>query len=538
MKKFVIWLLLASCMLSCLVLGSCANLSAPSENIPYDLEFISNGDGTCYVSEVMVHADCTTPFTLQIPETSPEGETVVAVKLMGKFSTLQIPELPRVVLKDDWREFISQFENDTQTESQEETTKGKQDKDTEKKKELQEIIRGIYKKRELDKEDEEERQKYLEKYPLLQYTEYYYLEQWPALDLISESVELHTVPMRMGYDQKVLQYVQEHLTGEELAKVKNEIYYHNSTLMTGLSLPATVKEVEIPEVEFKTVTYAGTVQQWNEVRASLLASVGIEVTCQDGQGNILGKLWNTKPEPKPEPQPQPEQIYTLSYNPYGDGTCMVSGITTRTDIDTDFTLEIPEQSPDGDYVISVRLNLASDPENLPPVLLVSDFEDILYRMKKAGIDDFSFMKFTAYYQYLSCEGLDDQGRQELIEVFPLAEFSPFYRLDSNINSNERNRLSAYLTQYAGYSEEECAQDMAKVDSVYEWKTSANQALQFMTELVLPASVQVVNITGAQFKQISYQGTCEQWNKISKYLANSAGAQVECSDGTLTLEIIE
>lgn len=536
MKKFVIWLLLASCMLSCLVLHSCTNLSAPPENIPYDLEFISNGDGTCYVSEVMVHADCTTPFTLQIPETSPEGETVVAVKLMGKFSTLQVAGLPRIVLKDDWKEFIEQFKNDAETESQEETTEGKKDKDTEKKKKLQEIIRGMYKKRELDKEDEEERQKYLEKYPLLQHTEYYYLKQWPALDLISESVELNTAQMRMEYDKKVLEYVQQHLTGEELAKVKNEIYYHNCTLMTGLSLPSTVKEVEIPEVEFKTVTYAGTVQQWNEVRASLLASVGIEVTCQDGQANVLGKLWNTKPEP--EPQPEPEEIYTLSYLSNEDGTCTVRGITTRTDINSNFTLEIPERSPDGDYVISVRLDLASDPENLPPVLLVSDFEDILYRMKKAGISDFDFMKFTAYYLYLSCEGLSDQGKQELFDAFPLAEYSPFYVFDRNASSGDKNRISAYLTQCAGYSEEECTQDMAKVDSVYEWETSSNQALSFMTELVLPASVQMVDITGAQFKQISYQGTCEQWNKISKYLANSAGAQVECSDGTLTLEIIE
>ena len=532
MKKFVIWLLLASCMLSCLVLDSCTNLSAPPENIPYDLEFISNGDGTCYVSEVMVHADCTTPFTLQIPETSPEGETVVAVKLMGKFSTLQVAGLPRVVLKDDWREFLSQFENDTQTESQEETTEGKKDKDTEKKKKLQEIIRGMYKKRELDKEDEEERQKYLEKYPLLQHTEYYYLKQWPALDLISESVELNTAQMRMEYDKKVLEYVQQHLTGEELAKVKNEIYYHNSTLMTGLSLPATVKEVEIPEVEFKTVTYAGTVEQWNEVKAALCSSVGIEATCQDGKGNILGKLW------KADPESEPEQIYTLSYNPYGDGTCSVSGITTRTDIEEDFILEIPERSPDGDLVTAVWLNLSSGPENLPDILLVPDFEDVLSRMKKAGISDFDFNKFTAYYLYLSCEGLDDQGKQDLFDVFPLAEYSPFYLFDRTGSSTERLKISSYFTYYAGYSEEECAQDVGKLDHIYKWKSFSPQALPYMTKLVLPASVEIVRINDAQFKQISYQGTCEQWNKISKYLANSAGAQVECSDGTLTLEIIE
>ena len=52
-----------------------------AENKPYSLEFTSNGDGTCYVSQLCLNNRYETEFDVIIPEKSPAGDVVTGIYL-------------------------------------------------------------------------------------------------------------------------------------------------------------------------------------------------------------------------------------------------------------------------------------------------------------------------------------------------------------------------------------------------------------------------------------------------------------------------
>ena len=52
-----------------------------AENKPYSLEFVSNGDGTCYVSRLYLNNQYETEFDIIIPEKSPAGDVVTGIHL-------------------------------------------------------------------------------------------------------------------------------------------------------------------------------------------------------------------------------------------------------------------------------------------------------------------------------------------------------------------------------------------------------------------------------------------------------------------------
>lgn len=51
-------------------------------DVPYTLEFYSYGDGTCAVMDIVVNMLYEGTYTVEIPETSPEGDTVVEVNYL------------------------------------------------------------------------------------------------------------------------------------------------------------------------------------------------------------------------------------------------------------------------------------------------------------------------------------------------------------------------------------------------------------------------------------------------------------------------
>ena len=67
----------------------------------YSLEFVSNGDGTCYVSKIINTYECEEQYELVIPEISPDGDTVTEVRASLNFSIL-----PSIILKEDFEEIL------------------------------------------------------------------------------------------------------------------------------------------------------------------------------------------------------------------------------------------------------------------------------------------------------------------------------------------------------------------------------------------------------------------------------------------------
>lgn len=66
-------------------------------DIPYTLQFQSNGDGTCVVSGIIANLLYEGTYTVEIPETSPDGETVV-----GMYPPKATYNLPRYLTVEDY----------------------------------------------------------------------------------------------------------------------------------------------------------------------------------------------------------------------------------------------------------------------------------------------------------------------------------------------------------------------------------------------------------------------------------------------------
>ena len=67
----------------------------------YSIEFVSNGDGTCYVSKIINTYECEEQYELVIPEASPVGDTVVEIR-----TAFNANIVPQVILKEDFEQIL------------------------------------------------------------------------------------------------------------------------------------------------------------------------------------------------------------------------------------------------------------------------------------------------------------------------------------------------------------------------------------------------------------------------------------------------
>lgn len=75
-------------------------------DVPYTLRFYSNGDGTCSVREIVVNMLHEGPYTVDIPETSPDGDTVVEVSYLSATYNL-----PRYLTKEAYETLVGWWED-------------------------------------------------------------------------------------------------------------------------------------------------------------------------------------------------------------------------------------------------------------------------------------------------------------------------------------------------------------------------------------------------------------------------------------------
>ena len=80
-NKLRIYLLIAMAFLALLMI-SCRKKQEPcfDEDTHYLISYESNGDGTCYVSEIRTDPSYTQSFVLEIPERSPAGDIVTEIR--------------------------------------------------------------------------------------------------------------------------------------------------------------------------------------------------------------------------------------------------------------------------------------------------------------------------------------------------------------------------------------------------------------------------------------------------------------------------
>lgn len=126
-KKPRVWLSVIALLLTAIIIVSCAGnaitqteSSETSEpeaekiitfgDTPYEFTFVSNGDGTCIITDVLTDYFHEGKYDLVIPETSPAGDKVVEVDLAG-MNTLQEIILPRYMSADTHDKLVETIAN-------------------------------------------------------------------------------------------------------------------------------------------------------------------------------------------------------------------------------------------------------------------------------------------------------------------------------------------------------------------------------------------------------------------------------------------
>lgn len=133
----------------------------------------------------------------------------------------------------------------------------------------------------------------------------------------------------------------------------------------------------------------------------------------------------------------PDIPYTISYASLGDGTCIVNGITVNILYEGEFTVEIPEVSPDGDTVVEIYLRANY---NIPTYVLAYDFEKIktaVLAYYDFDENNFYYKQFMSYFRLYYAENASTpEDREKMISSYPLCEFVPVYVFSPGATARE------------------------------------------------------------------------------------------------------
>ena len=153
--------------------------------------------------------------------------------------------------------------------------------------------------------------------------------------------------------------------------------------------------------------------------------------------------------------------YQFTFASNGDGTCVITDIKTDFDRTEKFDLIIPEKSSDGDTVVEVDMSALGDYKdvfNVPGALKKETFASIIDRIRSS--------------EFKGESGITAEKAADIVDAFyghPISqpsaehidEFS-YVVLEFLISVEEASRISAYLTDFIGYTAKDCYADCLAV----------------------------------------------------------------------------
>lgn len=346
MKKMMLWILTVTCLLSCFTFASCdllrSMIQKPEDEPAYELRYSSNGDGTCYVSDIVTRVDVAEPYTLEIPEKSPDGETVVAVKPQHQLDGLPVRNVPLIILKEDFEAMCQKAKEngmDDFSYSQ---------------------MNAYFLHLTLEGLSERSRAELLDTYPCVEYADVY------VFDTTASSPERLLISLHLYFagfddaakaqtDKNLIEATKGHLTPDELG-----ISMHHTAMMERLVLPASVQEMILPTSVFSEVVYGGTQAQWNAGVFEINGMLGTKIVCSDGEFTY-------------------KQDYVLDHQ---DGRVSVN---FSIDLSAPITVKIPEEM-DGQTIRTVSLTISN---SLPDrfVIPYDVYESLYAQLKEIGRGD-------------------------------------------------------------------------------------------------------------------------------------------------------
>ena len=406
--------------------GKC---SVCGDQLAYELKFTSNGDGTCYVSEIITYPEYDAEFTLVIPEKSPAGDTVTELRCEALAYCI-----PLMLLEEDLDEICDEVRKEHSYYA-----------DYVDQRFLYMTLEGI---------SDAAKEQMLQLYPLTELTGFMKFDSSLLEPAYPEGLLtcLKYMYEYGGYSAMDLKEDYENLrklVEESNAKNKEEILATLPTLPTNLG--ESIVAVKLPDSI-----------QW--------VDMSIFAACTNLK-NVEGSL-----------------AYELKFTSNGDGTCYVSEIITYPEYDAEFTLVIPEKSPSGDTVTELRCEAFA--YCLPTMLLAEDLSEICDEVRKehSYYADYVDQRFL----YMTLEGISDAAKEQMLQLYPLTELTGFMKFDSSLlePAYPEGLLTClkYMYEYGGYSAMDLKEDYENLRKLVEESNAENKEEILATLPTLPTNL--------------------------------------------------
>ena len=262
----------------------------------------------------------------------------------------------------------------------------------------------------------------------------------------------------------------------------------------------------------------------------------------------------------------PDFPYTLSYYSLGDGTCWVTHITVNILYEGQYTVEIPETSPEGETVVGLSLHSSY---NIPTYVSVDDF----MKLKAALIDyyrdtpeqsdkevenNYYYKSFMSYFRLTDAAlSSTPELKEDLIAEYPLCEYLGIYAFDHTTTDVEYATLSRTIAEVAPwYTPEWCYADLLKMkEAADSYGVTDPRLEQFLSlhsdhlrdavTVKLPKTLALETwapkiLASAGISSLTYDGTMEEFRAASD-VENSTVCTplvVHCTDGDISYPVKE
>ena len=173
------------------------------------------------------------------------------------------------------------------------------------------------------------------------------------------------------------------------------------------------------------------------------------------------------PDEPGTPNEPENDLYTFEFISDGNGTCRITNIVFLRECTEDFTLVIPEKSPEGDVVVGLIDWLERETtnylyRNIPRLLTEKSYNELLAKMQSNGIPEDQLNIFMDYYYHrVDLSSIEDEEEKKLWLIdCPPAQFAVLYLAFGSsssyvhIDNNDQKNLSTILTEYASYTEQD------------------------------------------------------------------------------------
>ncbi len=210
-------------------------------------------------------------------------------------------------------------------------------------------------------------------------------------------------------------------------------------------------------------------------------------------------------------EPFGDEPYHIYYTSNGDGTCYVSDITTNPKNTENFTLVIPEKSPEGDTVTSISCKKYAafrrgDTPNIPYMLTEQAYKKMIEIVESHSSEESKevLKALHAGQAYLRWDvgELGDNGKVEVLKEFPLAEYAVIYVWNAATSPDRMVYISDALTQYSAFAEEDKKQvyselfeltkaNFSEEDFIFALDYLRCRDTKYMTGVEFPSTLDII-----------------------------------------------